>query len=635
MCGVSGIMYFNKKLFVKKKQIHNMNLTLKHRGPDASGIWISKNKNIGLGHTRLSIIDLSKEANQPFVDRTKNYILAFNGEIYNYIEIKKKLIDKGYKFKTKNSDTEILLLSYIEWGMKCVDKFRGMFAFAIWDNLKKKVFLIRDRVGVKPLYYKFDSEKLIFSSEIKAILLDPDYIPEIDEESMYHYLTFLCTPAPKTMFKQINKLEAGTWLSFDEKGNSEKKQYWDPLQDKELTDSENINKVLVKTLKESIKYRGISDVDVGVFLSGGIDSSTNAYFFSKDSKKKIKTFSIGYDKEYKSYKSELNYARIVAEHIKSLHFEKKLRKDDIKNLIFDMVYFQDEPISDPVCVPIFYVSKLAIENNVKVCQVGEGADELFFGYTNWLRTSKINLLLNNFFFPNFLKKLILLLYKKLNIQYKYTADLLRRSLEKKPIFWGGAEAFSSFEKNQLFSNSFKRKIKNFDSWDCIRPHYEFFNKNAKYKNIENWMTYLDLKIRLPELILMRIDKMTMANSLEARVPFLDHNLVQKTIDLPKRIKIKKNKLKVLLKDIVKGLLPYEILNRKKQGFGLPLKEWFEDGLGINEKEIINEFVNKTDFFKKVTIKKIIDRKGDTRLWFLLNLAIWWKIFIRKNKLKIS
>ena len=635
MCSISGIMYFNKKLFVKKKQIHNMNLTLKHRGPDASGIWISKNKNIGLGHTRLSIIDLSKEANQPFVDRTKNYILAFNGEIYNYMEIKKKLIDKGYKFKTKNSDTEILLLSYIEWGLKCVDKFRGMFAFAIWDNLKKKVFLIRDRVGVKPLYYKFDSEKLIFSSEIKAILLDPDYIPEIDEESMYHYLTFLCTPAPKTMFKQINKLEAGTWLSFDEKGNSEKKQYWDPLQDKELIDLENINKVLVRTLKESIKYRGISDVDVGVFLSGGIDSSTNAYFFSKDSKKKIKTFSIGYDKEYKSYKSELNYARIVAEHIKSLHFEKKLRKDDIKNLIFDMVYFQDEPISDPVCVPIFYVSKLARENNVKVCQVGEGADELFFGYTNWLRTSKINLLLNNFFFPNFLKKLILLLYKKFNIQYKYTADLLRRSLEKKPIFWGGAEAFSSFEKNQLFSNSFKKKIKNFDSWDCIRPHYEFFNKNAKYKNIENWMTYLDLKIRLPELILMRIDKMTMANSLEARVPFLDHNLVQKTIDLPKKIKIKKNKLKVLLKDIVKGLLPYEILNRKKQGFGLPLKEWFEDGLGINEKKIINEFVNKTDFFKKETIQKIIDRKGDTRLWFLLNLAIWWKIFIRNNKLKIS
>ena len=635
MCGVSGIMYFNKKFFVKKKYLDDMNNILNHRGPDGKGNWISSAKNIGFGHTRLSILDLTTSANQPFLDNTKNYVITFNGEIYNFKEIKKILLKKGYIFNTKNSDTEVLLLSYIEWGLKCVDKFRGMFAFAIWDNIKKKVFLVRDRVGIKPLYYKLDSKKLIFSSEIKAILIDSDYIPEIDEESMYHYLTFLCTPAPKTMFKNINKLEAGTWLSFDEKGNSETKRYWDPLQEKELTDKKNINKVLAKTLEESIKYRGISDVDVGVFLSGGIDSSTNAYFFSKNSKKKIKTFSIGYDQEYKSYKSELNYARIVAEHIKSSHFEKKLRKDDIKNFIFDMVYFQDEPISDPVCVPIYYVSKLAKENNVKVCQVGEGADELFFGYTNWLRTSKINLLINNIFFPKFLKKLILLFYKKFNIQYKYTSDLLKRSVENKPIFWGGAEAFSSFEKNELFSNSFKKKIKNFDSWNCVRPHYEFFNKNAKYKSIENWMTYLDLKIRLPELILMRVDKMTMANSLEARVPFLDHNLIQKTIDLPKNIKIKKNKLKVLLKDIIKGLLPNEIINRKKQGFGLPLKEWFEDGLGINEKEIINEFVDRTKFFNKQTIQKIIKRKGDTRLWFILNLAIWWKVFIRNKKLKIS
>ena len=635
MCGVSGIMYFNKKLFVKKKYLDEMNDILNHRGPDGKGRWISSTKNIGFGHTRLSILDLTSSANQPFVDKTKNYVITFNGEIYNFKEIKKILLNKGYSFKTKNSDTEVLLLSYIEWGLKCVDKFRGMFAFAIWDNIKKKVFLVRDRIGVKPLYYKFDSEKLIFSSEIKAILLDPDYIPEIDEESIYHYLTFLCTPAPKTMFKAINKLEAGTWLSFDEKGNSEKKRYWDPLKDKELTDIKNINKVIARTLEESIKYRGISDVDVGVFLSGGIDSSTNAFFFSKNSQKQIKTFSIGYDREYKSYKSELNYARIVAKHVKSLHFEKKLRKDDIKNIIFDMVYFQDEPISDPVCVPIFYVSKLAKDNNVKVCQVGEGADELFFGYSNWYRTLKIDSILNNIFFPKFLKKLILWFYKKFNIQYKYTSDLLRRSLEKKPIFWGGAEAFSSFEKNELFSNGFQKKIKYFDSWNCVRPHYEFFNKEAKYKSIENWMTYLDLKIRLPELILMRIDKMTMANGLEARVPFLDHELVQQTIDLPKKVKIKNNKMKSVLKDIVKDLLPNEILNRKKQGFGLPLRDWFEEGLGIDEKKIIYEFVSKTKFFNKSCIRKIINRKGDTRLWFILNLAIWWKIFIKEPKLKFS
>tara|TARA_X000000950_G_scaffold288388_1_gene404862 strand:- start:992 stop:2899 length:1908 start_codon:yes stop_codon:yes gene_type:complete len=635
MCGISGIFFFKDKEKVKRSDLIKMNKLLKHRGPDASDVWLSKDKKLGLGHTRLSILELSSSANQPFIDDKGNYVLTFNGEIYNFKEIKKKLSGKGYKFRTKNSDTEVLLFSYMEWGLKCVEKFRGMFAFAIWDNIKKKIFLVRDRVGIKPLYYKLDSDKLIFASEIKAILTDKNYIPEIDEESMFHYMSFLCTPAPQTMFKKISKLEPGTWISLDSFGNFKKNKYWDPLKNKEVYKLQNIKKEVSSILEDSVKYRGVSDVDVGVFLSGGIDSSANAYFFSKNSKRKIKTFSIGYDKNYHSYKSELSYAKIVADDINSNHFQKKLEKSDIKNFIFKMVYHQDEPISDPVCIPIFYVSKLARENQVKVCQVGEGADEIFFGYTNWKRTLKIDSVLNSIFFPNFLKKIIIRIYKIFNIQYKYTSDLLKRSIEKKPIFWGGAEAFSSYEKNEIFSNEFKEKFKSIDSWDCIKPHYEFFKKNAKFKNIENWMTYLDLKIRLPELILMRIDKMSMATSLEARVPFLDHKLVEKTIDLPKTIKVKKGKLKYLLKDIVKDFLPNEILTRKKQGFGLPLKEWFESGLGIDEKQIINEFVNKTNFFKKESIQKIIDRKGDTRIWFILNLAIWWKVFINKTNLKVS
>ncbi len=635
MCGISGIFFFKEKKKVRRSDLIKMNKLLKHRGPDASDVWLSKDKKLGLGHTRLSILELSSSANQPFIDEKGNYVLTFNGEIYNFKEIKKNLLGKGYRFRTENSDTEVLLFSYMEWGLKCVEKFRGMFAFAIWDNIKKKIFLVRDRVGIKPLYYKLDSDKLIFASEIKAILTDKNYTPEIDEESMFHYLSFLCTPAPQTMFKKINKLEPGTWISLDNFGNFKKKKYWDPLKNKEVYKLQNIKKEVSSILKDSVKYRGVSDVDVGVFLSGGIDSSANAYFFSKNSKKKIKTFSIGYDKKYHSYKSELSYAKIVADDINSNHFQKKLEKSDIKNFIFKMVYHQDEPISDPVCIPIFYVSKLARENQVKVCQVGEGADEIFFGYTNWKRTIKIDSVLNSIFFPNFLKKIIIRIYKIFDIQYKYTSDLLKRSIEKKPIFWGGAEAFSSYEKNEIFSNEFKEKLRSIDSWDCIKPHYEFFKKNAKFKNIENWMTYLDLKIRLPELILMRIDKMSMATSLEARVPFLDHKLVEKTIDLPKNIKIKKGKLKYLLKDIAKDFLPNEILTRKKQGFGLPLKEWFESGLGIDEKQIINEFVNKTNFFKKESIQKIIDRKGDTRIWFILNLAIWWKVFINKTNLKVS
>lgn len=635
MCGISGIFYFNNKKQVKKKDLEKMNTVLNHRGPDGNGTWISKDKKIGFGHTRLSILELNQTANQPFVDETKNFILTFNGEIYNFKEIKKELLKKGYVFKTNNSDTEVLLLSYIEWGIKCIDKFRGMFAFAIWDNHKKKLILARDRVGVKPLYYKINSDKLIFSSEIKAILEDKEYTPEIDDMSMFHYLSFLCTPAPNTMFKNIKKLNAGTWISFDLKKNIKKKQYWDPLTHKiNFENSEFINETK-KILKESIRLRGISDVGVGVFLSGGIDSSTNAYFFSNQIKKKIKTFTVGYDKDYKSYKSELSYAKTIANYIKSDHYEIKLKKKNFSSILEKMIYHQDEPISDPVCVPIYYISKLANDKNTKVCQVGEGADELFFGYTNWKRTTNLKKILDSFFFPKFLKKITLGIFKILKIQYKYSADLIKRSIENKPIFWSGAEALSTFEKESLLSKNFKKKNSNLDSWNCIKPYFLHFKKNAKYQNIENWMTYIDLKIRLPELILMRIDKMTMAKSLEARVPFLDHKLIEKTIDIPKNIKVKNGELKFILKSIVKKILPTSIFNRRKQGFGLPLKEWFIDGLGINEIRIINDFVLETDYFDKNYVRKIISRNGDTRIWFLLNLAIWWKIFIKKEQLNLS
>ncbi len=633
MCGISGIFYFSKIDNNLRNQLKKMNQIQKHRGPDSSGIWISKSKKIGFGHTRLSILDLTKKSNQPFVDKTKSFVLTFNGEIYNFNEIKSILIKNGYEFKTKNSDTEVLINAYKKWGIRCIDYFRGMFAFAIWDSVKKKIFLVRDRVGVKPLYYKIDSEKIIFASEIKAILLDQNYEPEIDEESMYHYLSFLCTPAPNTMFKKIKKIEAGTWISVDEKGGLKKKCYWDSLNIKKkpgLDEEKKFKNNIYNLLVESVELRGIADVEVGVFLSGGIDSSTNAYLFSKNSSRKIKTFSIGYDKNYKSYKSELAFARIVANDIQSDHYEKSLKKKDLVKIISKMIYHQDEPISDPVCFPIFYLSELARKKGLKVCQVGEGADELFFGYVNWKRTTQINKMINNFLFPDIMKKIIVNFLKYFNLDYKYSADLIRRSLEKRPIFWGGAEAFTSFEKKKLLSENFKRKFPNLDSWNCIKHHHNFFKKKAKNKNIENWMTYIDLKIRLPELILMRIDKMTMSSSLEARVPFLDHKLVENMIDIPKDRKFKNGTLKLLLKQIVKKILPKEIINRKKQGFGLPLRDWFIDGLGIDVKAIISEFSDSTNFFNKKTLDEILNREGDTRVWYLLNLAIWWKTFIKKQ-----
>ena len=640
MCGIAGIFLIDKKNYhLKIDLINKMNEIQSHRGPDANGVWISRNKNIAFGHSRLSIIDLSIEANQPFQDLKKNYTITFNGEIYNHLEIRKILIEKGYKFKTKNSDTEVLLLSYVEWKKDCLKYIKGMFAFAIWDNHEQTLWLARDRVGVKPLYYKVDKNKIFFASEIKAILLDETYKAKIDEESLFHYLSFLCSPSPNTMFEGIKKLDAGCWLSIDQKGKMVKKQYWDPIKNKECfsKNKKDFNNVVYNQIKESVKLRSTADVDVGIFLSGGIDSSTNASLFSELSKKRVNTFSIGYDKEYDSYKSELNYAKLVSQKIDSNHHEKILGKKDLINILEKMVYHQDEPISDPVCFPIYFVSKLAKDNGVKVCQVGEGADELFFGYTNWARTSRINNILKKPFFISPIKRILKKTMEILSFDHKYSHDLLSRSIKKLPIFWSGAEAFSESEKFRIFSKEMKNKFKNKSSWEIIKPHFDFFNKNMRYKNIENWMTYIDLKLRLPELLLMRIDKMSMACGLEARVPFLDHRLVEKLIDIPKEVKFKKRKLKIILKECVKNLIPKSIINRKKQGFGLPLKDWFADGLGINEKEIILEFIRNTMYFDVGEVEKILTyRKEDTRVWFLLNLALWWKMFIKdRTFLKFS
>ena len=630
MCGIGGVLELTDE--IEKKFLNEINDVQKHRGPDAKGTWVSRNNKVGFSHTRLSILDTSSNANQPFSDSSKNFTISFNGEIYNYEEIKETLVKKGYKFKTKNSDTEVLLYSYIEWKKDCLKYLRGMFAFSIWDETEKKLWLVRDRVGVKPLYYKKDKKRIIFASEIKSILLDKNYVREIDEESLFHYLTFCCSPVPRTMFKNIKKLEAGHHLTIDLNGRIIKKKYWDPIENKKIdlkSYEESFYEDILNKIKHSVKLRNIADVDTGVFLSGGIDSSVNAYLSSKISNKSINTFSIGYDKDYNSYKSELKYAKMVATDVKSNHYEKKLSKKDFTNIIQKVVYHQDEPISDPVCIPIYYLSEMSVNNNVKVCQVGEGADELFFGYTNWMRTLKIESVLKSFFLNKFIKKTISYIIKVLRIDYKYSSDLIKRSINKLPIFWSGAEGFTESDKNRFLSTKMKKRFLGRSSWEIMEPHYRNFCKFSKNNSLSNWMTYADLKLRLPELLLMRIDKMSMAASMEARVPFLDHILIESLIDIPTDIKIKNQRLKSILKECVKTILPNEILDRKKQGFGLPLEDWFIEGLGIKEKEIILEFVEKTDFFDLAEIKKAITRKkGETRIWFLLNLAIWWKVFFK-------
>jgi len=605
--------------------------TMIHRGPDGAGTWVSEDNKVGLGHRRLSIIDLSNNASQPMSSSDKTIWISYNGEIYNHAEIRQELKKLGHhSWKTDHSDTEVIIYAFQEWGIDCIKKFRGMFAFSIWDDKNKTLWLVRDRVGVKPLYYSIHHGRIVFASEIKALLKDPDQKRVVNELGLYNYLTFLTVPAPETMFDGIFKLEAATWIKVSADGNIRKNRYWDPIADsqnlEDYDETEICDKILT-TLTESVKYRKVSDVPVGVFLSGGIDSSTNAALFTEDEESSVKTFTVGYQQHYDSLYDETSDAKLFAKQIKADHYEKKLTIDQFIDFLPKMVKLQDEPIADPVCFPLYHLSELAKNNGVTVCQVGEGADELFCGYPTW-KMKLILQQLNNLPFPNSLKKIGLHGMSLFGKKEKHYYEWLRRGANNLPIFWGGSEALNEERKNLVLSNRMKNKFSNYTSWDSIKSiHNRYLDNGGNPNNGLKWMSYLDLNLRLPELLLMRVDKMSMSVGLESRVPFLDHKFVELAMGIPDTLKTKNGELKYLLKRSVKDVIPDKIINKKKHGFGVPIYDWFFSEFGDYAKTELYDFVEKTDFFRKSQIDNMFENKRGWDLWFLLNFSMWWREYI--------
>ncbi|MCX6765274.1 MAG: asparagine synthase-related protein, partial [Candidatus Nealsonbacteria bacterium] len=471
---------------------------------------------------------------------------------------------------------------------------RGMFAIALFDVRKRQLWLIRDRIGIKPLYYSIHHGRLTFASEIKAILQDPQQHRAVDEEALYHYLSFLTTPAPQTLFDGIKKLEGGTWIRINEDGHI-------------------------------YKYR--SDVPVGVFLSGGIDSSVNTALFSDGESSPVKTFSIGYEGEYRSYTNELHYARKVAQAFGAKYHEKLLTSDDLLQFLPRMVHLQDEPIADPVCFPLYFVSKLAIDNGIKVAQVGEGVDELFWGYPSWKQWLYLQKLSDRFSGNGIKRMAASLLGLNTNLRDSLRLEWLRRASVQKPIFWSGAEVFSQLQKNRLLHPRLKRKFAHYGSWEAISPIYQRFQKKAWEKSYLNWMSYVDLNFRLPELLLMRVDKMSMGVSLECRVPFVDHKFVELAMSIPETVKTKHNTLKYIFKKSVRGVVSDECINRQKQGFSVPLSEWVCGKLGDAMKKEAHEFCQETEFFDKSEVSYILSHQNKMRGWALYNFILWMRSYI--------
>ncbi|HEY6951273.1 MAG TPA: asparagine synthase (glutamine-hydrolyzing), partial [Bacteroidota bacterium] len=543
MCGICGILnYGNNVDSFDASLLVKMSDSIAHRGPDDSGTFVSPDRKVGFGFRRLSIVDLSPAGHQPMRSPDGSVTLMMNGEIYNHLVLRKELEAKGYRYRSR-SDTETVLFAYQEYGADFVDKLLGMFAIAIWDEKQKRLVVARDRIGIKPLYYTFVNGNFIFASEIKAILQHPSMRREMNEEALEHYLTFLITPAPMTLFKDIYKLEPGHRMIVDAHGDISKERYWEPVpagvqpsidfdgnpvresvlrsDDYPMTE-ENCIATIRKLLKQSIKDRMMSDVPFGVFLSGGIDSSTNVALMAELMDRPVDTFSVGI-RDLEKY-NEMQYARQIAKQFKTNHREVIIDQRDAFEFLPKLVYHQDEPLADPVCIPLYFVSKLARDNGTIVVQVGEGSDEQFAGYQWMLRELRFYGTAWKVFraLPASLRSIIFRsIAPALTNRRSFLAlDYARKGTEGDELFWGGAINFTETHKRGMYEAD-KRNGRNLSADLARQWHGEILGRDPNADYLKR-MIYLEFKNRLPELLLMRVDKMSMATSVEARVPFLDH-----------------------------------------------------------------------------------------------------------------
>ncbi len=624
MCGIVGIVRNDRD--VDQALVGRMCEAIRHRGPDEDGFYF--NQKVGLGMRRLSIIDLAS-GQQPIHNGDKSAWIVFNGEIYNYQELREKLEKLGHTFYT-NSDTEAIVHAYDQYGADCPNHLRGMFVFAIWNERTQELFLARDRVGKKPLLYAQLNGQLVFGSEFSALLLHPDISRDIDTEAIHHYMSFMCVPAPMTAYKAIRKLEPGHSLRW-KKGEIRIEQYWKPDFSKKLDiDEHEAGEQAIKILRDAVKVRLMSEVPLGAFLSGGIDSSAVVALMSEESSEPVKTFSIGFEEQDFS---ELHHARRVADHIGADHHEFIVRPDALEVLPL-LVEHYGEPYADSSAIPTYYVAR-ETRKHVTVALNGDGGDESFAGYE---RYAAMRLAERYHRIPGLLREGIvrqaIQLIPSSETKRGRARDVKRfiesASLPKVERYLRWVSVFNSKAKNDLYSESFARETNSIAVSKLLDPYFAHVNGSG----IVDAALLADIMTYLPNDLLVKVDIATMAVSLEARSPFLDHHVIEFAASLPEKFKLRGLTTKYLLKRVLKQLLPAENLDRKKMGFGVPIGHWFRGELKpFLHETVLSERALKRQLFKPEAVKQMVEQhtRGERdfahQLWTLMMLELWFQRFI--------
>ncbi|MGB4845503.1 MAG: asparagine synthase (glutamine-hydrolyzing) [Ferruginibacter sp.] len=636
MCGISGFTDFNHK--TDRGVLEKMNRMLQHRGPDGEGygIYNSKNAVIGLGHRRLSIIDLSEGGSQP---QTFNGLhITYNGEIYNYAEIKKQLIDKGHHFQS-HSDTEVILHAYYEWGSDALQKFIGMFAFVIYDETKQQLFACRDRAGVKPFFYYFKDGLFLFGSELKALMQHPDFKKEINTDAVAAFLQYGYVPTPHCIFNNAHKLKPGHFLTINLQNRQlETTQYWNvydaynkPTLDISLPDAITETE---KLLTSAFQYRMVSDVPVGVFLSGGYDSSCVTAILQKNNTEKIKTFTIGVPD---AGLNEAPFAKAIADHLGTDHTEYYCTQKEALEIVPQLPFFYDEPFADSSAIPTTLVSRIAREK-VTVALSADAGDEIFAGYNRYDYMIKYGKKLQQI--PGFMRKgaaalmnvipadSIPLMNKKylFHSRYEKLKGLLKDPSEKQ-FFKSMSRQLNEKALSKLFKQNIADMSTAFDSVELKQEQYSTLS----------YMMAIDYQTYLVDDILQKVDRAGMSVSLEGREPFLDHRVIEWAAQLPLQYKYNQGNKKFIIKEIVHQYIPQQMMDRPKMGFGIPIAEWLEKDLKPFVDCYFDEaFISKQNIFNNEEIQRIKNSfyKGKAeraeKIWFILMFQMWYDKWINNN-----